>query len=219
MKVCTKKWRVYLIKGVVKNMDNPYEILGVREGASADEIKRAYKELVRKYHPDQYRDNPLSDLAEEKLKEINQAYDFLMKKTEQNQSRSNQTWNQTGGYTSYAQVRSSINTGNIGYAEQLLNNMPNRDAEWYYLKGIIYYRKGWYNEALTNFQQAVNMNPSNMEYRDALNKMHFGNRSYESRVYGRSGYNNGPDMCTICQYLYCADCCCECMGGDLINCC
>ena len=60
-------------------MKDPYEVLGIRPGASEAEIKRAYKELVRKYHPDQYKDNPLSSLAEEKLKEINEAYDYLMR--------------------------------------------------------------------------------------------------------------------------------------------
>lgn len=203
-------------------MDNPNEILGVREGASVEEIKRAYKELVRKYHPDQYRDNPLSDLAEEKLKEINQAYDYLLKRAEQNVNYGgnySQNGNQSSSFGSYGQVRSSISTGNIGYAEQILNSIQSRDAEWYFLKGMIQYRKGWYNEALNNFQQAVNMNPNNMEYRDALNKMNYGNRNYESRVYGRRGYSNDSDLCTICQCLYCSDCCCECMGGDLINCC
>ena len=60
-------------------MRNPYEVLGLKEGASIDEIKKAYRELVKKYHPDRYMDNPLSDLAEEKLREINEAYDALMK--------------------------------------------------------------------------------------------------------------------------------------------
>ena len=63
-------------------MRNPYEVLGVREGSSIEEVKKAYKELVRKYHPDQYQNHPLSDLAEEKLKEINEAYDVLMKQYE-----------------------------------------------------------------------------------------------------------------------------------------
>ena len=58
---------------------NPYEVLGVKEGATEEEIKAAYKELVKKYHPDKYADNPLSDLAEEKMQEINEAYDMLMK--------------------------------------------------------------------------------------------------------------------------------------------
>ena len=58
---------------------NPYEVLGVPENASEEEIKKAYKELVKKYHPDKYQDNPLADLAEEKLQEVNEAYDMLMK--------------------------------------------------------------------------------------------------------------------------------------------
>ena len=66
-------------RNVRRNMDNPYEVLGIREGASDEEIKAAYKELVKKYHPDRYQNNPLADLAEEKLREVNEAYDYLMK--------------------------------------------------------------------------------------------------------------------------------------------
>lgn len=56
---------------------NPYEVLGISEGASEEEIKKAYREQVKKYHPDQYQDNPLSKLAEEKLREVNEAYEYL----------------------------------------------------------------------------------------------------------------------------------------------
>src|SRR5574344_234203 len=58
---------------------NPYKVLGIKEGASYDEIKRAYRELAKKYHPDRYQNNPLSDLADEKMREINEAYDTVMK--------------------------------------------------------------------------------------------------------------------------------------------
>lgn len=67
---------------------NPYEVLGVRPGASQEEIKKAYRQLVKKYHPDSYRDHPLEGLAKEKMQEINQAYDQL--------TGSNQTWRQDG---------------------------------------------------------------------------------------------------------------------------
>ena len=60
-------------------MTDPYKVLGVSPGASDDEIKDAYRRLARKYHPDNYVNNPLSDLATEKMKEINEAYDEIQR--------------------------------------------------------------------------------------------------------------------------------------------
>lgn len=201
-------------------MKSPYEVLGVHEGSSIEEIKRAYKELVRKYHPDQYQNHPLSDLAEEKLKEINEAYDYLMKSYE-NGSGNNNNYNNgyQGGDSSLSQVRNYVNTGNIIAAEQLLDRIGSRNAEWFYLKGIISMRKGWYNEAYTHLQTAVNMEPRNLEYKNAFNSMNNANRGYQASSYNRRGYSNDPDMCQLCTCLYCTDCCCECGGGDFINCC
>lgn len=201
-------------------MRNPYEVLGVREGSSVEEIKKAYKELVRKYHPDQYQNHPLSDLAEEKLKEINEAYDYLMKQYE-GSGTANNAYNSgyRGNDNALAQARNYINAGNILAAEQVLDRSGNRTAEWFFLKGIICMRKGWYNEAHNNLQTACSMEPNNLEYRNALNSIAYSNRGYQSTSYNRRGYGNDPDMCQICTCLYCTDCCCECGGGDFINCC
>lgn len=209
-------------------MRNPYEVLGIKEGTDVEGIKKAYKELVKKYHPDQYRDNPLSDLAEEKLKEINEAYDYLMKKMEgqsgarsyrpQEEPRYRNSQDDPGrGY--YDQVRMYINMGNIAAAEQILNGISFRGGEWYYLRGLILMRRGWYNEAVTSLKTAVDMEPGNFEYREALNRVMNANRQYQSTVYQRRGYGNEPDLCGLCQCLICTDCCCECMGGDFISCC
>lgn len=217
-------------------MRNPYEVLGVKEGASMDEIKRAYRELVKKYHPDQYQNNPLSELAEERLKEANEAYDYLMNKFE-GRGNARKGWNNSrdvnrdknsgyngdygsgGGYdNSFTQVRTAINRGNFFGAENILNNMPERNAEWQYLTGMVFLRKGWYNEAVNHIQMAVNMEPGNFEYRDTLNKMSTNNNTYRGASFDR-GYRQGPDMCSMCQCLICSDCCCESMGGDLIGCC
>jgi DnaJ-class molecular chaperone with C-terminal Zn finger domain len=204
-------------------LNNPYEVLGIREGASEEEIKRAYREQVKKYHPDQYHDNPLSSLAEEKLKELNEAYDYLMKnsspKRESSSYDASRKWNSQGDNDFYSQVRAHINSGNIKLAEDMLNGYSNRTAPWYYLKGLVFTRKGWYDEAYNHIQTAVNMDPSNFEYRNALNRMNTSNNTYRGNAYGM-GYNRGgPDLCTMCQCLWCSDCCCECGGGDLISCC
>ena len=204
-------------------MNNPYEVLGIKENASEDEIKKAYRELVKKYHPDQYQDNPLSRLAEEKLREANEAYDYLMKNTG---TRKETVYNDTGSSWRtqtdndfFNQVRSNINAGRVKPAEDMLDNHDNRNAQWYYLKGLLFMRKGWYDEAFTHIQTAVNMDPSNYEYRNALNKMNTSNSAYRGNSFGRGSNRGGPDICTICQCLWCSDCCCECGGGDLISCC
>lgn len=209
-------------------MRNPYEVLGIKEGTNAEGIKKAYKDLVKKYHPDQYQNNPLSDLAEEKLKEINEAYDYLTKKAQANNGSSGYSRQEEPKYRNgqgsssrayYDQARTHINMGNVAAAEEILNGLSFKGGEWYFLKGLIFMRRGWYNEAVTNLKTAVDMEPSNYEFRDALNKVMNSNTQYQSTVYGRRGYSTGPDVCSICQGLICADCCCECMGGDLIGCC
>ncbi|MGE5613664.1 MAG: J domain-containing protein [Bacillota bacterium] len=203
-------------------MKNPYEVLGIREGASEEEIKKAYRELVKKYHPDQYADNPLSKLAEEKLREINEAYDYLMKNASfrrDSYQAGGKSWGSRNDSEFFNQVRSHINTGNVKLAEDMLDSTGNRTAAWYYLKGLIFMRRGWYDEAYTHIQRAVDMEPSNFEYRSALNRMHGARNAYRTNPYNMNYTNQNIDMCTMCQFLWCADCCCECAGGDLISCC
>ena len=123
---------------------NPYEVLGVKPGASQDEIKSAYRKLVKQYHPDQYVDNPLKDLAEEKLAEVNRAYEMLKNTSGSSNtsygssssynSSSNTSYNNGGSYGSdvaqYAEIRRMIQSGNNAAAESRLNGISNRNAEW-----------------------------------------------------------------------------------------
>src|SRR5699024_6951665 len=81
-------------------MTDPYQILNVSPDASDEEVKKAYRELARKYHPDNYHDNPLADLAQEKMKEINEAYDTIQR---QRQGRGTGS---SGGY-GYSQQQSA----------------------------------------------------------------------------------------------------------------
>lgn len=200
-------------------MKDPYSVLGINKNATDDEVKSAYRELARKYHPDNYADNPLSDLASEKMKEINDAYDAIMNSRRSGKSRYNQGGYSTSGATSFPEVRSLINQGRLEQAQEVLDGVPpqSRDAEWYFLNGTVLYRRGWFEQAYTSFATASRMDPANTEYRDALNRAQrqSGNQYNPYRAYG-AGSN--MDACDCCQGLICADCCCEMCGGNLIPC-
>ena len=204
-------------------MTDPYGVLGVSPNASNEKIKKAYRDLARKYHPDNYHENPLADLAQEKMKEINEAYDEIMKMRSgasnsgySSPGQSSYSGNRSSSSGIYAQVRSAIAAGNLTLAEQLLNSVSDRGAEWNFLMGSLLYRKGWIDEANRHFEMAVSMDPSNSEYRQALNYMRSGGQAYR---YTGAGPMRAADPCDCCTSLICADCCCECMGGDLIACC
>ena len=201
-------------------MKDPYAVLGVSSNASDDEIKNAYRELARKYHPDNYADNPLSDLAGEKMKEINEAYDQIMNMRRAGKNSNGSAYNSSAS-SSFPEVRTLINQGRLEQAQEVLDGVPpqSRDAEWYFLNGTVLYRRGWFDQAFTSFTTASRMVPSNMEYRNAVNnaQRQQGRQYNPYRTYG--GNPSGCSACDVCSSLICADCCCECMGGDLISCC
>lgn len=188
-------------------MKDPYEVLGVPHGASEEEIKKAYRDLARKYHPDNYANNPLADLAQEKMKEINEAYDALTKGGSQTSSQS--TAGYSSGYSSgsrYGDIRRLIQNGNLDAAEARLNAMANHNAEWYFLRGAIAQRRGWLDEAAQNFQIAVQMDPNNTEYRSALHSVS-GRGAYTYRT--EQSNDMGDEMCGLCSSLMCLNCLCN----------
>ena len=194
-------------------MNDPYQVLGVSQNASDEEIKRAYRELARKYHPDNYQNNPLADLAEEKMKEINEAYDILTKSRGAGGSGGSSGYSGGGqqyqqksreSASTFAQVRNLINLGATGQAEQLLMESNLRNAEWYFLMGSCAYRRGWLDEALRNYQIAVRMEPNNMEYRQAFQMMQQGGQAYRPAGYGAGGM----DACDCCTTMMCLNCLC-----------
>lgn len=194
-------------------MRDPYSVLGVSQSASDEEVKKAYRELARKYHPDNYQNNPLADLAEEKMKEINEAYDTITKQRAGGRTSSSGSYG--GGYQqsysyassdpTYARVRNLINGGDLMGAERLLNEVSSRNAEWYFLSGSIAYRKGWMDEAMQNYARAVQMEPNNMEYRQALAVMQRGSAG----GYRPAGYSSGGvDGLDCCTTMLCLNCLC-----------
>ena len=200
-------------------MNDPYSILGVSKNATDEEIKKAYRELARKYHPDTYQDNPLSDLAADKMKEINEAYDAIMNERRTGASGSSNAYSAP---SDFKDVRDMINKGQIEQAMVVLDGVPlnKRNAEWYFLSGMVQLRRGRYDTAYSAFATACRMDPNNPEYAQAFSNIQRKTKGgFGGNPYRTSGNMGGCDACDCCQGLICADCCCECMGGDLIRCC
>ena len=221
-------------------MSDSYKVLGVSPYASDYEISKAYKNLAKKYHPDNYTDNPLAELATEKMQEINKAYDEIKRIRRENGYNNSSSYYQSGDYAGYNSsysgsssqgnvkyndVRMMIRQGRIADADQILSGVPAhmRDAEWHFLKGTVLYRKGWTEQAYENFKRACEMEPNNSEYREALFRVNSErNGQYAGYNPAQSPTDNSGCFCSgcdICTALCCADTCCECMGGDIIACC
>lgn len=222
---------------------DPYKVLGVSPDASEEEVKSAYRQLVKKYHPDNYADSPLADLANEKMQEVNDAYDTVINRLRSGPGPSKNTNQYTGaegpgrsqessygscsGYGPQSQqtdIRRLIQQNRLVEAEELLDGIPirSRDGEWYFLKGTVYFQRGWLDDAMNHFSSACRLCPNNPEYRSALNRMMWqqrGNMGSPNGAYRTNRADMGMSACNCCSNLICADCCCECMGGDLIPCC
>ena len=212
-------------------MNDPYQILGVPETATDEEIKKAYRDLARKYHPDNYHDNPLADLAQEKMKDINAAYEQITRERSGRGSGNSSYGSYGSGGTAYQrqqyssqsstgssvlqQVRMAINSGNLSRAEALLANYADHNAEWNFLKGAVCYRRGWMDEAKRYYQTACQMDPSNAAYQSALDFMENANRT----AYRPDGGSFGTELCggNPCLTLCCLYTLCN--GGGYFFCC
>ena len=210
-------------------MKDPYSVLGVSQSASDDEIKKAYRELARKYHPDNYQNNPLADLAEEKMKEINEAYDEI-KKQRAAGSGTGAGPGSTGGYgprpggqgayTGYrtdrtytsselfGMARQLINAGRIAEAEQILSTIPEsqKSAEWYFLMGWVALGRRHFVDAQQFFDHACGLDPENREYREAQMRLR---EQMQTGNAGNADANDGCSLCHLCTGLLCLNLCCD----------
>ena len=185
-------------------MNDPYRLLGISPSASDDEVKSSYKNLIREFAGN-----------DAKINEITEAYDLIM-----NSRRGNSNQNPV-----FIEVRRQIQSGNFDSADSMLNSInSNMSAEWNFLKGSVYYGKGWLDEAYTYFSKAVELDTNNQEYASAFRHMSESRNGYmngdPNQTFGEdTGSSGNCNVCGICQGLICADCCCECMGADCIPCC
>lgn len=189
-------------------MSNPYEVLGISPSASDEEIKKAYRNLSRKYHPDANINNPNREQAEEKFKQIQQAYDQIMKEKQYGSS-----YGYAGGYSSgngYAgrgggsqesiQLQAAANyIANRCYDQALhvLNDIPfsQRGARWYYFSAVANAGTGNNMTAKQHGARAVELEPSNLEYRQFLQHLEYGGTWYSSMGQGYERPYSGSSWC------------------------
>lgn len=197
-------------------MKNPFEVLGIPSTASMDEVKRAYRDKARQFCEDRKR-----------MDELNSAYDMIISNFGNGSSQNSYNSGTYGSAsnanqtTEFGDIRAKLNSGRIDDAEMLLDGVPyqKRNAEWYYLKGTIQHRRGWLESAQESFKKATDAEPENEEYRAAYEHMKNESKGKFRQNQQRNDNDGCCDPCNLCSSLLCADCCCECMGGDLIRCC
>lgn len=221
-------------------MFDPYSILGVSRDASDEEIKKAYRKLSRKYHPDANINNPNKDQAEEKFKEIQQAYDQIMKEREYGSSGNygyggNTGYGGFGGFGGYGGSQSNsgyqdeeairrqaasnyVQSGHYQEAMNVLSSLKERNAQWYYLSAVANMGLGNNVNAMNHIREAVRLEPDNMQYRMMLQRMEGGGSWYQEQQNPFGGMPTaGNDLCMKCLMVNLACSCC-CPGSGVICC-
>ena len=198
-------------------MNDPFAVLGVSQNATDDQIREAYRLKARQLQ--QMIDAGENEsYARAQMQELDAAYDAVILSRSGGSASGYSAQSTYYTQSNYSDIRRTIRAGRLDDAQTILDGIPEgrRDAEWYFLKGSVQQRKGWLEEASGNFAAACRLDPSNAEYRAAYDDMQ-NSRSGGYRTQ-RSG-SGRVSPCDVCTGLLCADCCCECMGGDLIRCC
>lgn len=218
-------------------MTDPYQVLGISRGASDEEIKKAYRSLSRRYHPDANINNPNKAQAEEKFKQVQQAYDQIMKEKQQGSSYGGSyngygTGSAYGGFGGFGE---DFYGGSSGYREQesskmqaaanyirarhyrealnVLNDIPfsERQGKWYYYSAVAHNGLGNTATALEHIRRAVELEPSNIQYRQFQQHLEYGGTWYSSMGdnYDRPYAGRSWCLSMLLLNLFCPYCCCR----------
>lgn len=210
---------------------NPFVIIGVDKNATQSEILEAYKQKRAYYQAHVFDEGESGAQAASMLNQLDDAYQQAMEMAIESATVTGE------GESAYEQVKQAIRSKDIETAQKLLDDMSYRGAEWHYYQSVVFYEKNWLNDTKKQLEIALQMDPQNEKYKralDNLKKKIDGSRPYDKegsqgvynadstqtdRTYTQRDGAVADGICSACQALWCADCCCECMGGDLIRCC
>lgn len=218
-------------------MEDPYKVLGVGPNASDEEIKRAYRILAKKYHPDL---NPGDRYAAQKMQEVNAAYEQIKNPQKFQQSGTGGYggyydpfggYRQQSGYGGYQRSWSGAQTadqyqtaayqyirfGRYREAINTLNNTSERNARWYYLSALANDGLGNQVTALEHIRRAVSMEPGNEEYMQVLGQIESGGAAYRRRTGDFQGFDLGGSPCMNLCLCYLANI--FCFHGRCFFCC
>ena len=204
-------------------MKEHYELLGVSEYATDEEIKERYEELKAKYKEERWQDGEVGNEAARMLTKLEVAY------AEITASR-RETSTNTSGTSSFEEIAALLKENKVSEAQTALDDCNERNAEWHYLQAVVFYKKNWTNDSKKQLEIAMQMDPSNEKYRAAYGKLNAKNEYQQQQAYERqqqqNPYANGAPMddqmggnacsnCISCCYTYlCIDClfslCCGC---------
>ncbi len=163
-------------------MQKYFEVLGLNETATDEEIENAYKTLKEKYSRERFLEGERGNEAARQLTKLETAYNEIME---------NRKSTAEGDLNSFATVEELIKAGNISLAQEKLDNISDRNAEWHYLQSVIFYKKNWLNESKKQLEIAMNIEPHNNKYTQAYtrlkDKMEYNNRQYNNGYYGAQG--------------------------------
>ena len=219
-------------------MNDPYSILGISRSATDEEIKKAYRALSRKYHPDANINNPNKEQAEEKFKEVQKAYDQIMHERQYGSADSySYGGNSAGGfddygpfrgfYGQYRQANSStgnesqedlhmraaanfINGGRYKEALNVLNGIPTHNAQWYYYSAVANSGLGNNVIAIQHAKEALRLDPANMQYQLLIQRLESGGNWYQQQQGSyQTTFNMGNNLCLkLCILNMLCNCCC-----------
>ncbi len=219
---------------------DPFMILGVQDSVSQDELYEAYREARKQWEGKRFQPGEEGTYACERLDEIEEAFrdakDIIRARTVTAESVKAEILEPVSG-DSYAEIETLLKDKNFVEASSRLDKIKIRDARWHYLTSILCVGENRMQDAYGHLKTATVIEPENTTYSEALKRMQEkiggpqtqgfyayrdDNVNENRRSYRDDGYDNrnrGMSPCDCCQGLICADCCCECMGGDLISCC